>query len=88
MTRAPVSEECGKAIPQYGCQPTFNGKEKGKELVVFTKFADNLSTHSAVFLTIGRKTSKSVFKGEFSDMFEHFFEPLFRFLHIYYNTIF
>jgi hypothetical protein len=50
-----------------------DGKEKENELLlIFAKFADKLSTHSAVFLTIGRKTSKSVFKGEFSDMLEHF----------------
>lgn len=50
-----------------------DGKEKGKELVVFAKFADNLVAHSTVILAVHSKASKSVFKNKLSDMFEHFF---------------
>ena len=41
-----------------------DGKEKGKEneLVIFTKFADNLAADATVLLAIRSKTSKSVFK--------------------------
>ena len=64
-------------------------KEKRKELLlIFAKFTDNLAANTTIFLSIGGKTSKSIFKGELSDVFEHFFEPLFRFLHIYYTIYF
>ena len=48
-------------------------KEKRKELlVIFAKFTDNLAANTTIFLSIGGKTSKSIFKGEFSDVLEHF----------------